>query len=92
MLKKTGAEGGREEERKLVGMSGRAGELLGTLPPPLPISRAALCASDDLLDAGPLEAAMAALLLHLAGRAVPCAGTAGVTRSRRQLHVLLIDT
>lgn len=48
--------------------------------------------SYDLLDAWPLEAAGAALLLDVAGRAVSCASTGGNRRARRQLHVFLIDT
>ena len=47
--------------------------------------------SYDLLDAGPLEAAGAALLLDLAGRAVARAAAGGQSRGRRQLHVLLVD-
>lgn len=48
--------------------------------------------SYDFLDAWPLEAAGAALLLHVAGRAVSRTSTGGNRRARRQLHVLLINT
>lgn len=46
--------------------------------------------SDDLLDAGSLEAAGAALLLDLTGRSVASAPPAGQGGARGQLDVLLV--
>lgn len=48
--------------------------------------------SDNLLDAGPLEAASAALLLDLTGGPVASAPPAGQGGARRQLDVLLVNT
>lgn len=48
--------------------------------------------SDDLLNAGALETAGAALFLHLAGRAVAGSAAAAEAGGRGQLHVLLINT
>lgn len=47
--------------------------------------------SHDLFDAVPLEAARAALLLHLARGAVAHPPAVGVPGSGRELHVLLVD-
>lgn len=47
--------------------------------------------SHNLFDAVPLEAARAALLLHLARRAVAHPPAVGVPSGGRQLHVLLVD-
>lgn len=46
--------------------------------------------SDNLLDAGSLEAARAALLLDLASRPMTSAPPAGQGRAGRQLHVFLV--
>lgn len=48
--------------------------------------------SDDLLDAGTLEAAGASLLLHLAGRAVASAPPGGQGGAGGQLDVLFVHT